>query len=160
METETNDFAERMVRAAAAFRLVVLEKKSLRAAAEALGVSHVTVARDVKAYSTHLAEQRGKETIDERRAAFVASLDDVYRMALEIFAYAMQNRDTAGKKLPLAATAALNTIAGLQTHYRAVGALDAAKEIRQDVDQRITIVWGDDEDDDKDYAASSQYPND
>ena len=157
METESNDFAARMARSAEAFRLVVLEKQSLREAGEALGVSHVTVARDVAAYKTALAEQRGKETIEERRAAFVASPDDVYRMALEVFAYAMRTRDTAGKKMPLAATAALNTIAGLQTHYRAVGALDAAKEVKADVDQHIRIVWGDDEADD---TASNQYPND
>lgn len=156
METETNDFAERMARAAEAFTPVAIEKKSLRAAAEALGVSHVTVGRDVAAYSKYLAEQRGKESVDERRARQYAVLEDLTAKALHVFDYCMAGVG-AGKKMPLAATAALNTMVALQAHYRAIGALDSPKEIRQDVDQHIRVVWGDDDDE---PPARNQYPND
>ncbi len=143
---ETNDLAERMTRAGEAFTLVAIQKKSLRAAAEALGVSHVTVARDVAAYSKFLADARGKESVDERRARQYAVLEDLTARALAVFDYCMPGVG-AGKKMPLAASAALNTMVALQTHYRAIGALDSPKEIRQDVDQTMHIVWdeGDDE---------------
>ena len=110
-----------MASSAEAFRLVVIEMQLLRDTAEALDVSHVTVARDVASYKTSLADQRGKETLEERRAAFVASLDDVYGKALEAFAYYMRNRDKGRNKMLLAATAALNCITALQARYRAVG---------------------------------------
>jgi predicted DNA-binding transcriptional regulator YafY len=153
---ETNDLAERMTRAGDAFTLVAIQKKSLRAAAEALGVSHVTVARDVAAYSKFLADARGKESVDERRARQYAVLEDLTARALEVFNYCMAGVGT-GKKMPLAASAALNTMVALQPHYRAIGALDSPKEIRQDVDQHIRVVWGDDEDE---TPARNLYPND
>src|SRR5215203_4648007 len=118
----------KMARAAEAFRLVVIEKKNLREAADVLGVSHETVRRDVAAYGAFLADERRAEDLDERRARAIAELDHIKALALAVYRHAMQ--DAKGGKKPLAAVAALNTIAGLQTHYRAIGALDAAKEVK------------------------------
>jgi len=126
---------DKITRAADAFRMVVIDKRPLRDVAADLGVSHETVRRDVAAYKTYLAAQRGVETLDERRAAFIAELDDVKAMALAVYAEAKQQ----GKQL--VAVAALNTISGLQTHYRAVGALDGAKQVKQEVDSLVKIVW-------------------
>jgi hypothetical protein len=137
MDTE---FSERMTRAAQAFDLVVLQKQPLRDAASTLGVSHETVRRDVASYKQFLGEQRGQENLEERRAAFIASLDEIYRMARDIYNACMKDVPKGGKK-PLAATAALNTMVALQAHYRAVGALDSPKEVRADVDQLVRVVW-------------------
>ncbi len=126
---------DKISRAADAFRMVVVDKRPLRDVAADLGVSHETVRRDVAAYKAYLAKERGAESLDERRAAFIAELDDVKAMALAVYAEAKQQ----GKQL--VAVAALNTIAGLQTHYRAVGALDGAKQVKQEVDSLVRIVW-------------------
>lgn len=142
--------ADRMTRAGRAFELVVLRKKSLRHAADTLGCSFETVRRDVKAYSQHLADQRRSETIEERRAAMLADLDEVHRLALELY-------DEYKDKKPLVASAALNTMVSIQTHRRAITGADTPKEVKQDVDQLVRVVWGEDDEDD---ATQHQYPED
>lgn len=114
------DLITRWTRAETAFDLVRLKGKSLRAAAQELGVSHETVWRDVRAYESYLAATNTTGTMDERRAAFLAQCQDIMAEARKVLA------DFPDKSLTR--VAALNTMSSVLTHVRAVQGLDSPKE--------------------------------
>ena len=62
-------------------------------------------------------------------------MDDIYAKALEIY------ERNQGKGLTQ--VGALNTIVSLMAHLRAVTGVDMPKEVKQDVDQTVSIKWED-----------------
>ncbi len=136
--SNTEAQAERMARAERAFTRHVVEKVSLRDLGPELGVSAETVRQDVKAYQSFLAKT-GAEDVDERRASFLAQLDDLTRKALDLFEAC---KDTK----PLAAVGALNTIASLMAHRRAVEGLDMPKQVQAAQDITYRVIWSEDDD--------------
>lgn len=118
VQVQDQELMARWLRAEQAFDMVRLQGRSLRFAAEALGVSHDTVWRDVRAYEAYLAATRTSH-VDERRAAFEAMCYRVIERAVSVF-------EAAGDK-SLNKTAALNTINTTLGHLRAVQGLDAPK---------------------------------
>lgn len=143
MDTENSDLGQDMVLAEEAFTLVVLQKNSYRQAAKMIGekfapvtVSHTRVGRLVRAYKKYLADERRDETVDQKRAAFDAELEEIKALALDTY------KGAKGK--PLTQVAALNTLVATLAHQRAVQGLDMPKEVRADIDQDVRITWGED----------------
>lgn len=126
----------RWIRAEQAFDLVRMQGKSLRQAAEVLGVTHDTVWRDVKAYEQYLAKTM-EGPVDEKRATFLQRCNQVLDMAKQVF-------DNASDK-SLNKTAALNTMVSVFGHIRAVQGLDVPKDAQKAPPGAIRISWGDEE---------------
>jgi hypothetical protein len=147
--TNTDQLAARMARADKAFTRHVTDKVSLRDLVPEMGVSYETIRSDTAAFRKYLAETNGGE-LAERRATFLAVLDDRIRKALDVYEIAL----TQGK--PLVAVAALNTISSYPVHQRAVEGLDAPREAKVEQSGEVRIVW-----DNGDTAGPQhQYPTD
>lgn len=146
--TNTEAFAQRMARADRVFTRHVVDKVDLKDIAPEEGISYDTARADLAAFRKYIAEDQTAE-LAIKRASFLAELDANMRRALGVYDACM----AAGKHL--AAIAALNTINAALTHKRAVEGLDMPKEVKADVDQRVTIMWAD-----EDAPDQHQYPTD
>lgn len=147
MAYDTDEMADLLAKQMQAFSLVVLEKKSLRKAAEAMQISHTTVKAYVTAYKKAIASERVAENVEERRASFDAELEMVKAKALAVYAYCMGgrlNKETGDPIImPLAAVGAINSYTTTLTHQRAVQGLDTAKEVKQENTGEVRIIWDD-----------------
>lgn len=132
-----DDAAALLAKQMQAFSLTVIEKKSLRKAAEIMGCSHTSVKAYADAYTKALASERVTEDVEARRAKFDAELEDMKALAREIAIEAKRG----GKGLT--AVGAINSYVAMWTHQRAVQGLDTPKEVKADVDQTMRIVWDD-----------------
>lgn len=136
MAKDYQEWGEKMARAERAFKLNVIEKKSIRTVAKEMGISPATAFRDIRAYKAYLAARRAEDDLDAKRAELKALLDDVVAKAQDVYRTA---------KLPLHKVGALNTIIAAMTHYRAIEGADTPKEVRADVGGEFIIRWADDE---------------
>lgn len=147
MPYNTDEMGDLLAKQMQAFDLVVIQKKSLRKAAESMGCSYVTVRAYVTAYKKAIASERVTENVEERRAMFDAELDAIKAKALAVYNYCMggsTNKETGEPIVrPLAAVGALNSYTTTLTHQRAVQGLDTAKEVKQENSGTISVVWDD-----------------
>jgi hypothetical protein len=134
--TNIDQLATRMARADEAFTKHVIGKRSLRDLAPEMGVSYETIRNDVAAFRRYLTEINS-DNREERRAVFLAELDDRISKALDVYDLAMAQGKT------LAAVAALNTISSFYVHKRAVEGLDAPREAKVEQSGEVRIVWDD-----------------
>lgn len=135
MPANTERRAALLTRAEAAFTRHVVDGVSLRDLAPEMGVSVETARKDVDTFKTYLADV-DRADLPAKRAVRLVELADVKAKALYVYE---RYKDTK----PLTAIGALNTIVATLAHIRAIEGLDAPKEVRQEVDQRVSIRWGD-----------------
>lgn len=131
--TAQDDLVARWMRAEQAFQIVRLKGKSLRQAAQDLGVSHDTIWRDIRAYEAYLAKTE-TGSVDEKRAAFLQRVYRSIQMAEEVYDQA--------KPGSLSRVAALNTVLSAFSHLRAVQGLDIPKDVKPPAPTAIRVQWG------------------
>jgi predicted transcriptional regulator len=131
--------ADKLDKIERAFDLVVVRHKSLRAAAEELGISHETVRQYVSTYQQHLAKNHADCSIDERRATMQEELRYLQARAMQL----LDKAEASGKHL--AAIGALNSALSAFQHLRAITGVDTPKNVRQDSDLNVTVKWEEDD---------------
>lgn len=149
----TDDAAVMLAKQMQAFDLTVIQKKSLRQAAEIMGVSHMSVKAYADTYAKALGDTRITENVETKRAKLDAELDAIKAKALAVYDYCM-GEDRGAKKMPLAAVGAINSYTATIAHQRAVQGLDTPKEVKAEVDGLVRIVWDEGDETPEGYAPS------